>query len=133
MFSGAVANDVETEQIVWDMGSTPTLETGKFTAFVQRRGSVPLFWSQDPATRGVVGKPPIFVDLVEPNALTTAAHFRYLTRIKLVERRIDFSELRRKYGHPIVVMNLVKRREKRHNENVLHEQFLKVALAADFS
>ncbi|KAH7716085.1 polyphosphoinositide phosphatase [Aphelenchoides avenae] len=106
----AVANDVETEQIVWDMSSTPTLETGKFTAFVQRRGSVPLFWSQDPATRGVVGKPPIFVDLVEPNALTTAAHFR---------------ELRRKYGHPIVIMNLVKRREKRHGENVLHEQFLK--------
>jgi hypothetical protein len=93
------------------MSSTPSLETGHFTGFVQRRGSVPLFWSQDPSTRGVVGKPPIYVDLVEPNALTTAAHFR---------------DLRRKYGHPVVVMNLVKRREKRHHENLLHEQFLKV-------
>jgi hypothetical protein len=76
VFLGAVANDVETEQIVWDMSSTPSLETGKFTSFVQRRGSVPLFWSQDPSSRGVVGKPPIYVDLIEPNALTTAAHFR---------------------------------------------------------
>jgi hypothetical protein len=109
-YKGEVANDVETEQIVWDVSSSTSLETGKFTSFVQRRGSVPLFWSQDPSTRGVVGKPPIFVDLVEPHALTTAAHFR---------------DLRRKYGHPIIVMNLVKRREKRHFENVLHEQFLK--------
>uniref|UniRef100_A0A915ENU0 SAC domain-containing protein n=1 Tax=Ditylenchus dipsaci TaxID=166011 RepID=A0A915ENU0_9BILA len=111
-FNGAVANDVETEQIVWDVGSTPDFNTGKFTSYVQRRGSVPLFWSQDkPNNRGVVVvKPPIQVDLVEPHALTTAAHFR---------------ELRRKYGHPVIVMNLVKRREKRHNENMLHEQFLK--------
>lgn len=68
---------METEQIVWDMFSSPRFDSGKFTSFVQRRGSVPLFWSQDPSTRGVVGKPPIFVDLVEPHALTTAAHFRY--------------------------------------------------------
>lgn len=74
--AGDVANDVETEQLVWDMNSSPSLETGRFSSFVQRRGSVPLFWSQDPATRGVVGKPPIYVDLVEPHALTTAMHFR---------------------------------------------------------
>ncbi|CAD5215599.1 unnamed protein product [Bursaphelenchus xylophilus] len=109
-FEGHVANDVETEQIVWDMNSSPSLITGRFSGFVQRRGSVPLFWSQDPATRGVVGKPPIYIDLVEPHGLTTAAHFK---------------ELRRKYSHPIMVINLVKRREKRHHENLLHEQFLK--------
>ncbi|KAI1697183.1 sacI homology domain-containing protein [Ditylenchus destructor] len=103
-FKGSVANDVETEQIVWDMSSSPDFSTGKFTAYVQRRGSVPLFWSQDSANRGVMVKPPIMVDLIEPNALTTAAHFR---------------DLRRKYGHPIVVMNLVKKREKRHNENTV--------------
>ncbi|CAD5211242.1 unnamed protein product [Bursaphelenchus okinawaensis] len=109
-FEGDVANDVETEQLVWDMNSSPSLVTGRFSGFVQRRGSVPLFWSQDPATRGVVGKPPIYIDLVEPHGLTTAAHFK---------------ELRRKYSHPIMVINLVKRREKRHHENLLHEQFLK--------
>uniref|UniRef100_A0A914QNI0 SAC domain-containing protein n=1 Tax=Panagrolaimus davidi TaxID=227884 RepID=A0A914QNI0_9BILA len=111
-FSGAVANDVETEQIVWDMYSTPSIETGNFTAYVQRRGSIPLFWSQDPSTRGVVGKPPVIVDLVEPNALTTAAHFK---------------DLRHKYGYPISIINLVKRRggPKTQDEKMLHAQFLK--------
>lgn len=115
--AGSVANDVETEQIVWDITSTPSMDSGSFASFVQRRGSVPLFWSQDPSSRGVVGKPTIYVDLIEPHALTTAMHFR---------------ELRRKYGHPVVVMNLVKRREKRHHENLLHEQFLKVGGRAAF-
>jgi hypothetical protein len=36
-----------------------------------------------------------------------------------------FSELRRKYGCPIIVMNLVKRREKRPHESVLHDQFVR--------
>ncbi|KAE9553017.1 hypothetical protein FO519_003778 [Halicephalobus sp. NKZ332] len=110
--AGAVANDVETEQIVWDMYSTPSLITGNFTAFVQRRGSIPLFWSQDPSTRGVVGKPAVIVDIVEPNAFTTGAHFK---------------ELRRKYGYPVAVVNLVKRRggEKTRDEKLLHSQFLK--------
>ncbi|VDM42474.1 unnamed protein product [Toxocara canis] len=109
-FRGHVANDVETEQIVWDMWSSPSFLYGKFSAFVQRRGSVPLLWSQDPATRGVVGKPLISIDINEPHAQTAAAHFR---------------ELRKKYGFPIIVMNLVKRREKRRHEAVLHDQFLK--------
>ena len=39
-----------------------------------------------------------------------------------------FRDLRKKYGSPIVVMNLVKRREKRQHENLLHQQFLKVVL-----
>ncbi|VDK47066.1 unnamed protein product [Anisakis simplex] len=109
-FQGNVANDVETEQIIWDMWSSPNFLYGKFSAFVQRRGSVPLLWSQDPATRGVVGKPLISIDINEPTAQTAAAHFR---------------ELRKKYGFPIIVMNLVKRREKRRHEAVLHDQFLK--------
>uniref|UniRef100_A0AC34R463 SAC domain-containing protein n=1 Tax=Panagrolaimus sp. JU765 TaxID=591449 RepID=A0AC34R463_9BILA len=110
--NGSCANDVETEQIVWDMQTTPCIETGHFTAYVQRRGSIPLFWSQDPSTRGVVGKPAVIVDIVEPNALTTAAHFK---------------ELRRKYGYPISVVNLVKRRggPKVRDEKLLHSQFLK--------
>ncbi|KAJ1372607.1 hypothetical protein KIN20_034800 [Parelaphostrongylus tenuis] len=107
---GSVANDVETEQVLWDVSSSPNFNFGRFSAFVQRRGSVPLRWSQDPATRGVVGKPLILIDIHEPHAQTAAAHFR---------------ELRAKYGNPIIVMNLVKRREKRGQENVLHDQFLK--------
>ena len=71
-----MANDVETEQILWDISSSPDFRYGKFSAFVQRRGSVPLLWSQDPSTRGVVGKPLISIDINEPHAQTTAAHFR---------------------------------------------------------
>jgi hypothetical protein len=40
IFTGDVANDVETEQIVWDMNCSPCFHRGKFTAYVQRRGSV---------------------------------------------------------------------------------------------
>ncbi|XGW20591.1 hypothetical protein V3C99_003965 [Haemonchus contortus] len=107
---GSVANDVETEQVLWDVSSSPNFSLGRFSSFVQRRGSVPLRWSQDPATRGVVGKPLILVDIHEPHAQTAAAHFR---------------ELRAKYGNPVVVMNLVKRKEKRRHEGLLHDQFLK--------
>ncbi|CAJ0575276.1 unnamed protein product, partial [Mesorhabditis spiculigera] len=107
---GDVANDVETEQIIWDRGAPQSWKDGRFTAFVQRRGSVPLRWSQDPSTRGVVGKPLIMIDIHEPHAQTAGAHFR---------------ELLKKYGAPIVVYNLVKRREKRRHESLLHEQFLR--------
>ncbi|KAK0423423.1 hypothetical protein QR680_008138 [Steinernema hermaphroditum] len=109
-FKGDVANEVETEQIVWEVSSSPDLRHGKFSAFVQRRGSVPLIWSQDPANRGVVAKPPIQIDLHEPHAFTAAAHFR---------------DLRRKYGCPIIVMNLVKRKANRGNELLLHTHFLR--------
>ena len=56
--AGNAANDVETEQIVWDVNTSPNFVTGRFTAHVQRRGSVPLRWSQDLAKRAVTGKPP---------------------------------------------------------------------------
>lgn len=80
-FQGSVANDVETEQVVWSPSGPPSLRHGRFTAYVQRRGSVPLFWSQDSALRqgrnlATIGKPSIFIDRVEPHALTTAIHFR---------------------------------------------------------
>ncbi|KHJ84317.1 hypothetical protein OESDEN_15972, partial [Oesophagostomum dentatum] len=74
---GNVANDVETEQVLWDVSSSPNFRLGRFSSFVQRRGSVPL------------------------------------------------RDLRAKYGNPIIVMNLVKRREKRRHEGLLHDQFLK--------
>jgi hypothetical protein len=52
---GNVANEVETEQIVYRPGPF-----GKATSFVQHRGSVPLFWSQDMGS--VPQKPPIEID-----------------------------------------------------------------------
>lgn len=44
-FSGDVANEVETEQIVYDSG-TSSLSEGRFSSFVQMRGSIPGHWSQ---------------------------------------------------------------------------------------
>ena len=43
---GAVANEVETEQIVHD-ASTSLHPSGRYTSYLQLRGSVPAFWSQD--------------------------------------------------------------------------------------
>jgi len=57
---GHVANDVETEQIVIDGSiSSLLLSKGKWTSFVQHRGSIPLYWTQD--VGGSMGgvKPPI--------------------------------------------------------------------------
>jgi phosphatidylinositol 3,5-bisphosphate 5-phosphatase len=51
---GYVANDVETEQIVHDASRTlfscpqkNSLNNTAYTSFLQHRGSIPLFWSQD--------------------------------------------------------------------------------------
>ncbi len=61
---GYVANDVETEQIVHDAKTTsfylPPDRYGNnpaFTSFLQHRGSIPLYWSQD--TSSMAPKPPI--------------------------------------------------------------------------
>lgn len=51
--TGKVANDVETEQIIED----ENMGAGKLSAFVQYRGSIPVFWSQE--TSATLPKPPI--------------------------------------------------------------------------
>jgi hypothetical protein len=45
-FQGSVANEVETEQIVYDTSVTD-LHKSKIASFVQMRGSIPVYWSQD--------------------------------------------------------------------------------------
>ena len=61
---GYVANDVETEQIVSEMLTTSFHAPGpklyanpNYTSYVQHRGSIPLYWTQD--NTGVTPKPPI--------------------------------------------------------------------------
>ncbi|RKO83671.1 SacI homology domain-containing protein, partial [Blyttiomyces helicus] len=101
---GYVANDVETEQIVHDATSTsfhcPRGRYGSkpaYTAFVQHRGSIPLFWSQE--TAGMAAKPPI-----EPAAL-------------------HFDNMFQRYGAPIIVLNLIKSKEKTKRESILLPEF----------
>lgn len=98
---GDVANEVESEQIVHD-ASVSDFSHGFFTSFVQMRGSLPDRWSQD-ATK-IVPKPTITQDFVDPYHEATAKHFNNLFR---------------RYGTPVVVLNLIKQKEKKPHESVL--------------
>lgn len=109
---GYVANDVETEQIVAEMLTTsfhapgPALYANPtYTSYVQHRGSIPLYWTQD--STGVSPKPDIELNLVDPFYSAAALHFD-----NLFER----------YGAPLYVLNLVKARERTPRESkLLHE------------
>lgn len=104
-FEGDVANEVETEQMVHDSGVS-SLSSGHFTSFVQLRGSVPSQWSQD--TSKMVPKPAISFDLSDPFCETAGEHF---------------NQLLCRYGSPVIVLNLVKKREKKRHESMLSEEF----------
>ncbi|KAI3464346.1 hypothetical protein Pfo_021009 [Paulownia fortunei] len=101
---GRVANDVETEQIVLDeeAGSCK----GKMSSVVQMRGSIPLFWSQE-ASR-FSPKPDIILQRYDPTYEATKLHFE---------------DLARRYGNPIIVLNLIKTVEKRPREMMLRREF----------
>jgi len=106
---GYVANDVETEQIVSEALTTSFHAPGPkffaspaYTSYVQHRGSIPLYWTQD--NTGVTPKPPIELNLVDPFYTAAALHFD-----NLFER----------YGAPIYALNLVKARERTPRESKL--------------
>ncbi|KAJ3063072.1 phosphatidylinositol-3,5-bisphosphate 5-phosphatase, partial [Podochytrium sp. JEL0797] len=110
---GYVANEVETEQIVHDAKTTlfefPDCRHGDnpaFTSFLQHRGSIPLYWSQD--TSQLTPKPPIELNYVDPYFSATALHF---------------SNLFSRYGHPLIILNLIKSKEKTPREGLLLPEF----------
>ncbi|KAG9234060.1 SacI homology domain-containing protein [Amylocarpus encephaloides] len=110
---GYVANDVETEQIVSEVLTTSFHAPGaklfanpNFTSYVQHRGSIPLYWTQD--NTGVTPKPPIELNLVDPFYGAAALHF---------------DDLFERYGAPIYVLNLVKSRERTPRESKLLKEF----------
>ena len=109
---GHVANDVETEQIAHDANTTsfyyPEGKYGNnpaYTSFIQHRGSIPLYWSQEGSQ--YTPKPPIELTLVDPFFSAAALHFD-----NLFER----------YGAPIIVLNLIKSKEKSPRESVLLDE-----------
>ncbi|KAL5107492.1 Polyphosphoinositide phosphatase [Taenia crassiceps] len=104
---GNVANEVETEQIVCDTAE-PTLSRMRVSSLVQHRGSVPLFWSQD-TTRLVVGKPPLAITWEDPSYEAFGKHF---------------ADLIGRHGAPVIVLNLMKQREKRRFEQQLTDGLL---------
>jgi hypothetical protein len=112
---GHVANDVETEQIVSDLVTTsfhgpgPKLFSNpNYTSYVQHRGSIPLYWSQD--NSGVTPKPAIDMTLVDPFYSAAALHF---------------DDLFERYGAPVYVLNLIKARERTPRESKLLQEYQK--------
>ncbi|KAK9481355.1 SacI homology domain-containing protein [Lipomyces japonicus] len=110
---GYVANDVETEQIVSDMLTTSfhsldgqAFVNPRYTSFVQHRGSIPLFWTQD--VSGMSPKPPIELNVVDPFYSAAALHFDHMFE---------------RYGTPVVVFNLIKTRERTPRETILLREF----------
>ncbi len=104
---------METEQIVSEVLTTSFHAPGgklfanpNFTSYVQHRGSIPLYWTQD--NTGVTPKPPIELNLVDPFYGAAALHFD-----NLFER----------YGGPVYVLNLVKSRERTPRESKLLHEF----------
>ncbi|AQK75509.1 Phosphoinositide phosphatase SAC3 [Zea mays] len=97
---GRVANDVETEQIVYEAVPGPT----EVSSVVQNRGSIPLFWSQETSKLNL--KPDIILHEMQNNYEATELHFE---------------NLRARYGNPIIILNLIKTRERR--ESILRREF----------
>lgn len=110
---GNVANEIETEQIVTDMlvSSFHDSKYGfynnpRYTSFVQHRGSIPLYWTQD---LNRLPKPPIEINLSDPFYLSSALHFNNLFQ---------------RYGLPIIILNLIKTKEKTPRELKLNKHFI---------
>ncbi|KAJ6792824.1 phosphoinositide phosphatase SAC2-like [Iris pallida] len=102
---GSVANDVETEQIVFEdnLEGSPT----QISSVVQNRGSIPLFWSQETSRLNL--KPDIVLHKKDINYEATRLHFESLSK---------------RYGNPIIILNLIKTREKKPRESILRAEFV---------
>lgn len=101
---GKVANDVEHEQIVHDESASGP--EGVFSSYLQIRGSIPTFWTQESSV--TMPKPPIVLNRVDPTYQATQAHFE---------------DLLKRYGGPIIVVDLVKQSEKREREVIVGNEF----------
>ncbi|XP_018495844.1 polyphosphoinositide phosphatase [Galendromus occidentalis] len=103
-FEGYVANEVETEQILHD-SSISSFEHGRFSSYVQMRGSVPAHWSQEVVK--YVPKPQINIDIFDPYYAVAGMHF---------------NQVLQRYGAPVMILNLVKVKEKKKHESLLREE-----------
>ncbi|KAI3754138.1 hypothetical protein L1987_53916 [Smallanthus sonchifolius] len=101
---GRVANDVETEQILFE--DVPEGFPMHITSVVQNRGSIPLFWSQETSRLNI--KPDITLSRKDENFEATRLHFQNLVK---------------RYGNPIIILNLIKTNERRPRESILRTEF----------
>ncbi|GKV09742.1 hypothetical protein SLEP1_g21198 [Rubroshorea leprosula] len=101
---GRVANDVETEQIVSE--NVPEGSPMQISSVVQIRGSIPLFWSQETSRLNL--KPNILLSKKDTNYEAT---------------RLHFVNLAKRYGNPIIILNLIRTHEKKPRESILCAEF----------
>ncbi|GFP97623.1 phosphoinositide phosphatase sac4 [Phtheirospermum japonicum] len=101
---GRVANDVETEQILFE--DVPEGLSLQISSVVQNRGSIPLFWSQE--TSRLIIKPDIILSKRDQTYEATRLHFENLVN---------------RYGNPIIILNLIKTNEKKPRESILRTEF----------
>ncbi|KAL5209642.1 hypothetical protein ABZP36_005265 [Zizania latifolia] len=102
---GRVANDVETEQLVFE--DTPGEIPHQISSVVQHRGSIPLVWFQETSRLNI--RP----DIILKSDLDYKA------------TRLHFENLALRYGNPIIILNLIKTREKKPRESLLCAEFAK--------
>ncbi|XP_062216606.1 phosphoinositide phosphatase SAC2-like [Phragmites australis] len=102
---GRVANDVETEQIIFE--DTSDEIPHQITSVVQHRGSIPLIWFQETSRLNI--RPDI---ILKPDVDYKAT-------------RLHFENLALRYGNPIIILNLIKTREKKPRESLLRAEFAK--------
>lgn len=128
---GRVANDVETEQIVFE-----DVQDGfpiQMSSIIQNRGSIPLFWSQETSRLNIkpdiIRMSPHFLDtlilvisevIFLPSSLLwrVAVHlFAYVIIFSFPvskkdqnyqATRLHFENLVKRYGNPIIILNLIK-------------------------
>ncbi|KAJ7349074.1 polyphosphoinositide phosphatase [Mycena albidolilacea] len=117
---GNVANEVETEQIVSEALTTPFYYPSRrdlapeqdrrpspnYTSYVQYRGSIPIYWTQD--TTSMSPRPPIEISVVDPFYTAASRHF---------------DDLFKRYGAPITILNLIKKREPVPRESKLLDEY----------
>lgn len=104
---GFVANDVEVEQILADTH-------GRYTSYVQMRGSVPVFWTQVADFK--VPRPPVLMKPVDPHYMASKRHFYNLFQ---------------RYGGPILCLNLVKKKPRYPKEVDLSQEFALAVMSAN--
>ncbi|KAK7194183.1 inositol polyphosphate phosphatase [Novymonas esmeraldas] len=106
---GHVANHVEVEQIVsdestWSEGFT----AGALASYVQLRGSVPVRWYHPPTASRLLSKPTILLGPQDSQWSATSLHFQ---------------DLLEQYGAPILIHDLLKRKESHEREGVLGDAY----------
>lgn len=111
---GRVANDVETEQIVFE--DVPDGLPLQISSVVQNRGSIPLFWSQETSRLNL--KPDIirmYLHKLEHlcfhvNFILTDSCFSLVSKKdeNYEATRLHFENLVKRYGNPIIILNLIK-------------------------